>query len=101
METDPSRMCECFVDLPDINVRGVEGDYREPLTIHFESRRAVVGCPEYGVVASVKDRPLVISPGLLAALSSSLVAFSDSEGPATRDRISLRVIPSRKLPLIP
>jgi transposase len=52
-------MCERFVDLPDINVRGVEGDYREPLTIHFESRRTVVGCPECGVVARVKDRPLV------------------------------------------
>jgi transposase len=52
-------MCERFVDLPDINVRGVEGDYREPLTVHFESRRAVVGCPECGVVSSVKDRPLV------------------------------------------
>jgi transposase len=52
-------MCERFVDLPDINVRGLEGDYREPLTIHFESRRTVVGCPECGVVASVKDRPLV------------------------------------------
>jgi transposase len=52
-------MCERFVDLPEINVLGVEGDYRQPLTVHFESRRSVVGCPECGVVASVKDRPLV------------------------------------------
>ena len=42
METDPSRMCERFVDLPEINVLGVEGDYRKPLVLHFESRRAVV-----------------------------------------------------------
>jgi transposase len=59
VETDPTRMCERFVDLPDINVLGVEGDHREPLVVHFESRRAVVGCPECGVVARVKDRPLV------------------------------------------
>jgi transposase len=52
-------MCERFVDLPEINVLGVEGEHREPLTVHFESRRAVVGCPECGVVARVKDRPLV------------------------------------------
>jgi transposase len=51
-------MFERFVDLPDINVLGIEGDHREPLTVHFESRRTVVGCPECGVVASVKDRPL-------------------------------------------
>ena len=59
METDPSRMCERFVDLPDVRVRGVEGNYREPLVIHFESKRVDVGCPECGVVAQVKDRPLV------------------------------------------
>jgi transposase len=52
-------MCERFVDLPDISVLGVEGNYREPLVIHFESKRVDVGCPECGVVAQVKDRPLV------------------------------------------
>ncbi|HEY5121760.1 MAG TPA: ISL3 family transposase [Acidimicrobiales bacterium] len=52
-------MCERFVDLPDISVLGIEGKYREPFTIHFESQPAVVGCPECGVVARVKDRPLV------------------------------------------
>ena len=45
--------------LEDISVLGVEGDYRERLTVYFESRRAVVGCPECGVVARVKDRPAV------------------------------------------
>ena len=59
METDPTRMCERFVDLPDIGVLGVDGNYREPLVIHFESRRVVVGCRECGVVARVKDRSLV------------------------------------------
>ena len=59
METDPTRMCERFVDLPDVTVRGVEGGHREPLVIHFESKRVDVGCPECGVVAQVKDRPLV------------------------------------------
>jgi transposase len=59
VEADPSRMCERFVDLPEINFLGVDGDYREPFIVHFESRRTAVGCPECGVVASVKDRPLV------------------------------------------
>ena len=54
METDPTRMCERFVDLPDVTVRGVEGGHREPLVIHFESKRVDVGCPECGVVAQVK-----------------------------------------------
>ncbi len=52
-------MCELFVDLPDVTVRGVEGNHREPLIIHFESKRVDEGCPECGVVAQVKDRPLV------------------------------------------
>ena len=59
METDPTRMCERFVDLLDISVRGLEGNYREPLIVHFESKRVDVGCPGCGVVAQVKDRPLV------------------------------------------
>ncbi len=52
-------MCERFVDLPEIDVLGVEGEHREPFIVHFESRRAVVGRPECGVVTRVKDRPLV------------------------------------------
>ncbi len=59
METDPTRMCERFVNLPDVSVLGFDGDCRDPLVIQFESKRVDEGCPECGVVASVKDRPFV------------------------------------------
>jgi transposase len=52
-------MCELLVDLLDVDIRSVEGEHRGPLTIHFECRREVVGCPECGVVARVKDRHAV------------------------------------------
>ena len=59
METDPTRMCEILVDLLDVNIKGVEGAHRQPVTVHFECRREAVGCPECGVVAYVKDRDRV------------------------------------------
>ncbi len=59
METDPTRMCELLVDLLDVNIKGVEGVHRGPVTVHFECRRVDVGCPECGVVARVKDRDQV------------------------------------------
>jgi transposase len=49
-------MCEILVDLLDVDIKGVEGTHRQSVTIHFECRRAVTGCPECGVVARVKDR---------------------------------------------
>jgi transposase len=52
-------MCELLVDLLDVDVRGLEGRHRERVTIHFECRREVVGCPECGEVARVKDRRAV------------------------------------------
>ena len=59
METDSTRMCEILVDLLDVNIRGVEGRHREQVIVHIECRSAVVGCPECGVVARVKDRRAV------------------------------------------
>ena len=52
-------MCELLVDLLDVNIKGVEGVHRGPVTVHFECRRVDVGCPECGVVARVKDRDQV------------------------------------------
>lgn len=58
-------MCKRFVDLSETNVLGVGGDYRGLFNIHFESRRVVVGCPVCGVVAQVKDWPIVTLVDLL------------------------------------
>ena len=52
-------MCEILVDLLDVNIMGVEGGHRQPVSVHFECRRVDVGCPECGVLARVKDRDLV------------------------------------------
>ncbi len=52
-------MCELLVDLLDVDIKDVVGEHRGPLTIHFERRRDVVGCPECGVLARVKDRRAV------------------------------------------
>ena len=52
-------MCEILVDLLDVNIMGVEGGHRQPVTVHFECRRVDVGCPECGVLARVKDRDRV------------------------------------------
>jgi transposase len=49
-------MCEMLVDLLDVDILGVESRHREFVTVHFECRRVVVGCPECGVLAQVKDR---------------------------------------------
>ncbi|MGH3733933.1 MAG: transposase family protein, partial [Acidimicrobiales bacterium] len=52
-------MCEMLVDLLDVNILGVESRHREMVTVHFECRRVVVGCPRCGVLAHVKDRHAV------------------------------------------
>ena len=52
-------MCEMLVDLLDVSILGVESRHREMVTVHFQCRRVVVGCPECGVLAQVKDRHAV------------------------------------------
>jgi transposase len=52
-------MCEILVDLLDVRIKEVQGEHRGPLTIHFECRREIEGCPECGVLARVKDRHAV------------------------------------------
>lgn len=60
METDPIRVCELIVGLPDVNVLGVEDlGSGEPLRLHIESRSGRPRCGECGTGAEVKDRPQV------------------------------------------
>ncbi len=60
METDPIRVCELIVGLPDVNVLGVEDLGADaPLRLHIESRGPRRACEECGVAAEVKDRPRV------------------------------------------
>lgn len=51
MESDPERMVQLLVGLPEVNVLGVvEG---RPLEVHMECRRSRPGCPECGVPAQL------------------------------------------------
>jgi transposase len=59
VETDPTRMCELLVGLPDVNLLGVDDVAGEPLRVHVETRADRPGCVTCGVVASVKDRPVI------------------------------------------
>lgn len=59
MESDPTRMCELLVGLPDVRVLGVSGDPRnrqEQLVVRIESKTVEVGCAQCGTRATVKDR---------------------------------------------
>lgn len=60
METDPIRVCELLVGLPDVNVLGVE-DLREefPVRLYVECRGPRPCCGRCGSPAEVKDRPVV------------------------------------------
>ena len=59
METDPTRMCELLVGLPEVNVLGIEELIEGPLLVHIEARGDRPGCSGCGVFAQVKDRPIV------------------------------------------
>jgi transposase len=57
--TDPIQINRAFVQLPNVVVLGVENLAMGPFLVHIELERTPQGCPECGVVASVKDRDLV------------------------------------------
>lgn len=59
METNPTRMCELLVGLPEVNVLGVEEEGSRRLRVHVESFVDQAWCRECGCRASVKDRPTV------------------------------------------
>ena len=52
--TDPIRMCELLVGLPDVNVLAVEDDI--PLRVHVELRNPSRCCPDCGTVGVGKER---------------------------------------------
>jgi transposase len=60
VETDPIRVCELLVGLPNVNVLGVEdGGVGLPLRLHVEIRAPRPMCDGCGSVAEIKDRPQV------------------------------------------
>lgn len=56
METDPTRINEILVGLPDVNVLGVEDETDVALRVHVETRSARPGCPWCGGPVLAKDR---------------------------------------------
>jgi transposase len=59
VETDPTRMCELLVGLPDVNVLGVDDEVNGFLCIYIESSAERPGCSHCGVLAQMKDRTAV------------------------------------------
>ena len=58
METDPIRVCELLVGLPDVDVLGVEEEVG-PIRVHVECRVPRPACSGCGTPGWVKDRPVV------------------------------------------
>ena len=59
MESNPIRVCELLVGLPDVNVLGVDAVADEPVRVYVETRRPRPVCARCGTAATVKERPLV------------------------------------------
>ena len=59
MESDPTRMCELLVGLPDVNVSGVDDELGVTCASTSRRRAGRPGCATCGVLAQVKDRPAV------------------------------------------
>jgi len=60
VETDPTRVCELLVGLPDVHVLGVEDEAGVPLRVHVETRLGgPIACRACGQAAWVKERPVV------------------------------------------
>jgi transposase len=55
---DPTRTCAILVDLPDVVILRADRIGAE-FQVHVESCASRRGCPECGVIAVVKDRPVV------------------------------------------
>jgi hypothetical protein len=61
VETDPIRMCQLLVGLPDVVVLGVVDDGGDgPIRIHVECRLGKPRCGRCGAEVWVKDRPEVL-----------------------------------------
>ena len=56
METNPIRVCELLVGLPDVNVLGVDEDPGGPIRVHVETRGDRPACSGCGAVPWLKDR---------------------------------------------
>lgn len=60
METNPIRICELLVGLPDVVVLGVDDAAGEPLRVHVEARLGRPECPCCGGPVWRKDRNRVV-----------------------------------------
>ena len=59
MGSDPTHMCELLVGLPEMIIFGVFDMVDGMLRVHVETRVSRTGCAGCGVIARVKDRPVV------------------------------------------
>jgi hypothetical protein len=84
VETDPIRVCELLVGLPDVIVEGVTDTVDGPLIVHVAQRiDDVVACSACGTRAWVKDRPVVelVDLGAFRATDAAVVAEASAVVP--------------------
>lgn len=59
METEPTRMCELLVGLPEVRLLGVIDVICEPLVVIIEQRVPPPSCPGCAGAVVIKERPPV------------------------------------------
>ena len=59
MESNPTRMCELLVGLPEVRVLAVDDRRGEPIRVHVEQAGDRPDCLGCGTLAKVKDRDVV------------------------------------------
>lgn len=70
LETNPIRVCEILVGLPDVDVLGVEDEAGEPIRVKVETRGPRPSCSGCGGWAQVKGRDDVVLIDLLGPWST-------------------------------
>ena len=99
METDPTRMCELLVGLPDVHILGVDDQVNGFLCIYIESRAQRPGCARcYGDQPVRSDRVAMTCEHVLHAGQNDEIPIAPSES-AAQLCVNLRfVTPGVRIP---
>jgi transposase len=60
LETDPTRMCELLIGLPEVNILEVDDVAGGTLFVQIATRARRPACPSCGVLPTLKDRDPVL-----------------------------------------
>jgi hypothetical protein len=97
-QSDPTRMCELLVGLPEVVVLGIEHVAHGPLRVHVETASERPGCTGCGVFAQVKDRPVVELVDLPGLRSFDPTGLAQASLGLPGGLLSQRVVDRRRSP---